>query len=128
MNVLRFLPTCVAIAVLAAAPFSLSAAESHSAGADAAFLEHAAMRNWQADGERGLWIQARNLRWFYARFAHVCHGLSSTNSLTFETLASGRIDRTSAVMTPGGGRCPVQTFARSGAPPQARVEPAPQTQ
>jgi hypothetical protein len=122
MNVLKFLPTCGAIAVLAAAPFSLSAAESHSAGADAALL------NWQADGERGLWIQARNLRWFYARFAHVCHGLSSTNSLTFETLAAGRIDRTSAVVTPGGGRCPVQALARSGAPPQAVVEPAPQTQ
>jgi acetyl-CoA acetyltransferase len=128
MNIRKVPPTCAAIAILAAAPFTMSAAESHPVGVDAVFVDHAAMRNWQADGERGLWIQAGNPGWFYVRFARVCHGLSSTNSLAFETLASGRIDRTSAVIMPGGARCPVQRIGPSGAPPQARVEPAPQTQ
>jgi hypothetical protein len=97
-------------------------------GVGTAFVDHGAMRNWHADGERGLWIQAGNLRWFYAHFARVCHGLSSTNSLAFETHTSGRIDRSSVLVLPEGERCLVQSFAPSGAPPPARVESAPQTQ
>jgi hypothetical protein len=65
----------------------------------------------------------------YAQLARVCHGLSSTNSLAFETHTSSYIDRTSSVLvTPEGAKCLVQSLAPSGAPPRARVEPLPQTQ
>jgi Family of unknown function (DUF6491) len=128
MNILRIPRTCAAIALLAAAPFAIGEAESPPVSARAAFVDHAAMRDWQADGDRGLWIQAGNRRWFYAHLARVCHGLSSMNSLAFETHTSGQMDRTSVLVMPQGAKCPVQCLAPSGAPPQARVEPAPQTQ
>jgi hypothetical protein len=128
MNILRILHTCAAIALLAAARFTTGEAESPPVNAGAPFVDHAAMRDWQADGDRGLWIQAGNVRWFYAHLARVCHGLSSTNSLAFETSTLGRIDRTSVLVMPEGAKCPVQSLAPSGAPPRAHVEPAPQTQ
>jgi hypothetical protein len=62
----------------------------------ATFLDHARLRGWLADGERGLWIQALDLRWFYARFAHACHGHRVTNSLSFDTRGSESIDGRSA--------------------------------
>jgi hypothetical protein len=89
------------------------------------------MVNWLADGERGLWIQANNLKWFYARFAQICHGLNSTNSLAFHTLASDNIDRTSFLVLPGGARCFLQSLSPSAGSPKKRSEdalPAPQTQ
>jgi hypothetical protein len=95
------------------------------------FVSHAQLRDWLADGERGLWIQGGNSEWFYARFSAACHGLSSTNSLVFDTGSSGNIDRKTSVVLPEGGRCKIQTFALSAGPPKNRnadVVPEPQTQ
>jgi hypothetical protein len=78
------------------------------------------MINWLADGERGLWIQTRDLKWFYARFTGVCQRVNSTNSLIFNTAASGNIDTTSSVTVPAGGRCRLRSLAPSGGPPEKR--------
>lgn len=89
------------------------------------------MINWLADHERGLWIQVGELKWFYARFADRCPGLSSTNSLVFDTPESGNIGRMSTVVGPRGGRCMIRTIAPSGGPPNSRngnVVIQPQTQ
>ena len=84
-----------------------------------------------ADGERGLWIQAGNLSWFYARLDGICPGVDAANSLVFDTRASGNIDRSSAIVVPGGGRCSVQSLSRSAGPPRNRyadIVPQPQSQ
>ena len=122
-----------AIAVLATAALTATVAESNPAVASAAAgsVNRAELRHWVADGERGLWIQAGNLKWFYVRFTGACPGLNSTNSLVFDTRAAGNIDRTSSVVVPGRGRCIVQTLAPSGGPPKNRyadVELQPQAQ
>lgn len=96
-----------------------------------ALIKRDEMINWLADRERGLWIQVGELRWFYARFADTCPGLSSTNSLLFETPASGQIGRTSAVVVPGARHCMIRTVGPSGGPPgnrNASVVVQPQTQ
>jgi hypothetical protein len=133
MNISTAWRATAVIAALATAPLNVTLAAWNPPGAAgaAAFVHHADMRNWLADGERGLWIQAGNLEWFYARFSAACHGVNSTNSLVFDTGSSGDIDRTTSVVLPEGGRCQMQTFAPSGGPPANRnadVVPAPQTQ
>jgi hypothetical protein len=133
MNTVTLWRTSAAIAALAAADLPMHVAESDPAPAvtAAAFVNHADLMNWLADGERGLWIQVNNLRWFYARFAGVCHGLNSTNSLVFDTRASTKVDRTSSVVVPGRGPCRVQTLVPSSGPPKNRnadVVLQPQTQ
>jgi hypothetical protein len=122
-----------AFAVLVLAGLTMNIRES---GADpaptaATSVSHADMLNWLADGQTGLWIQAGNSKWFYARFANICPGLQSTNWLVFETGASNRIDRTSSISVSGYRRCKVQTLVPSNGPPKNRnagVLLQPQTQ
>src|SRR3974377_2209122 len=123
----------VAIGVLAYMSYHQAPAVRDAAGTlvAAPFVHHADMRNWLADGERGLWIQAGNLEWFYARFSEACHGVNSTNSLVFDTPSSGNIDRKTSVVVPGSGRCTLEGFAPSSGPPRDRndaVVPEPQEQ
>ena len=122
-----------AFAALLLAGLTMNLRES---GADpaptaAASVRRADMLNWLADGQKGLWIQAGNFKWFYARFANICPGLQSTNSLVFETGASNRIDRTSSISVSGHRRCQMQTLVPSNGPPKNRnagVLLQPQTQ
>ena len=110
----------IAVFATAASIVPLAQADPAVGSGPAAFVNRADMRAWLADGEQGLWIQAGNLRWYYARFAGVCHGVNSTNSLAFVTRASDNIDQHCAVILPGGTQCRVQSLVPSGGPPKNR--------
>ena len=122
MNIPRASRASAAIAVFATVPFTATVADSDPATVSAAaqFANRAGMRDWLADGERGLWIQTGSLKWFYARFTGRCPGLDSTNSLAFDTRASGNLYRTTSVVVPGRGRCIVQSLAPSAGPTRNR--------
>lgn len=112
----------IATAWLALAPLAVLAADPTPAAPSQAlhFLDRADMRDWLADGERGIWIQMRSLRWFYARLTGRCPGLGSTNSLAFGTAASQRLDRMTSVLVPGHGSCKVERLAPSVGPARDR--------
>ena len=122
MSIRRELCRFTAIAMLASAPVTLTIAEPNPAATrtTTAFVNRAEMIYWLADGERGLWIQTRDLKWFYAAFKGVCQGVNSTNSLTFGTSALGNIDRTSSVTVSAGGRCRLRSLVPSAGPPEKR--------
>jgi hypothetical protein len=122
MSFSRTWPIPLVTIVLAASPMTTAVAGPYLTDVDSTttFLNHAQLHHWLADGERGLWVQAIDLRWFYARFTHACHGLSATNSLLFDTRGSDIIDSRSAVVVPGGGRCTVLSFLPSPGPPKSR--------
>ena len=133
MSVPRTWRTLVVTITLALSPLGTSVAGTYGEGFDgtAAFLSHSQLHDWLADGEQGVWVQSDDLRWFYARFAHPCHGLGATNSVHFETRGSGHIESGSAVTLPGSGRCTMSNFVPSRGPPKDRnadVVPEPQTQ
>jgi hypothetical protein len=120
MNAAAMRRTSTVCSVLLMSLLTMNVAMSDPISAANAFVSHDDMIKWLADGERGVWIQTENLKWFYARFRAVCRGLSSTNSVVFDTRGSSRIDRTSSVLVPGGERCRVQTFAPSSGPSKDR--------
>jgi hypothetical protein len=120
MNSSRAWRHSVAVFTAAASIVTLAEAIPAVASGSAAFVHHADMRDWLADGEQGVWIEAGNGRWFYARFAGVCHGVNSTNAVAFDTPATDNIDQRSAVIVPGGMRCRFQSFAPSDGPPKNR--------
>jgi hypothetical protein len=133
MSFSRTWRNAVVAITLALSPLGASVAETRGGGFDSTptFLSHSRLHDWLADGERGLWVQADDLRWFYARFAHPCHGLGATNSVHFETRGSGHIESGSAVILPGSGRCTMSNLEPSRGPPKDRnadVVPMPQTQ
>lgn len=76
------------------------------------------IRNWQADRDRGMWIQGNNRKWYYAQFMGPCLGLAFANTVGFDTRNPSSFDRWSSVFVPGYGRCPIQTFTPSEGPPR----------
>jgi len=133
MNIPSALCKFSTIAMLASTPLLAAVTEAGptTAATRTAVVNRTEMINWLADGELGLWIQTVSLKWFYARFIAVCHGVDSTNSIIFDTGGSGHIDRTSSVMVPGTGRCRLHHLVPSGGPPKSRnddVVPRPQDQ
>lgn len=75
----------LAVVVLAGLTMNLRESDAGPAASGATSVSRGDMLNWLADGQKGLWIQAGNSKWFYARFLNICPGLQSTNSLVFET-------------------------------------------
>jgi uncharacterized protein DUF6491 len=131
MNAVTGWYSSAAVALLATAGLNTNLALANPHPAPAPYVEHADLLKWLSDGDRGLWVQASDLRWFYAGLAGTCHGLQSTNSVHFDTGGSSRIDHTSSVIVPGGPRCRVRSFVPSNGPPRDRnkdVALQPQTQ
>ncbi|HEV2228310.1 MAG TPA: hypothetical protein VGR86_05075 [Steroidobacteraceae bacterium] len=121
----------LALLALGGLAMSVAHADRFSAPAPAAFVAQDDLIKWLSDGERGVWLQAGSLRWFYARIEGRCPGLGAAHSLVFDTAASSRIDRSSSVVVPGGERCRVRSFLPSGGPPKDRnshVQMQPQSQ
>jgi len=83
------------------------------------FANHGGIWNWEADGQKGLWIQSNNRKWYYATFIGPCIGLDFANSVGFDTRPLGTFDRFSAVLVPRWGRCQVQSLESSEGPPTA---------
>jgi hypothetical protein len=122
MNPLTAVRAAIATAVFAL--FSLASVSADPALSPPATrvppLDRAEMRNWLADGEKGIWIQMRNLRWFYARLTGGCPGLASTNSLSFGTDRTGHLDRMTSVVVPERGSCRVARLSPSTGPARDR--------
>src|SRR5688500_16175850 len=74
------------------------------------------IRDWQADGVNGLWVQDARRQWFYAKLIGPCHGLDFAIRVGFDTRAVDTLDRFATVVVPGEGRCAIQSFTKSEAP------------
>jgi hypothetical protein len=89
------------------------------------FLRHGAVRDWRADGDKGLWVQSNGRRWYYASFLFPCTGLRFADTIGFESDAADRLDRWSRVRVPGGlalgSSCTLRSFTEDEGPPQRRA-------
>jgi uncharacterized protein DUF6491 len=118
-----------ALAILAIAPMRVVLADSNLAQVEASipFAARGGIRDWAADGERGLWVQAVNRKWYYAQFMGRCVGLGFATALGFDTGAQSVFDRWSAVIVPGYSRCTLTSLTPSdGPPPRKRPREAQQ--
>lgn len=119
---------------LAASLLALGATATLSAGALAAegepaatplpavqasipFVDHHSIRDWQADGKDGLWVQDLRRNWYYAKLLGPCIGLDFALSIGFDTGPSNQFDKFSSILVPREGRCQVTSFTRSDPPP-----------
>jgi len=89
------------------------------------FADHHGIEDWQADGDRGLWILARDRKWYYARFFAPCFGLQFHESLRFRFGPAGELDRWSEVSTRDSGRCAFSSLVASDGPPRKPKHAAP---
>jgi hypothetical protein len=88
------------------------------------FANNGGIRDWEADHDKGLWVQDVHRRWYYAKLMGPCIGLNFAQSIGFDTHPMGRFDKFSAIVVPGSGRCTVQSLTASD-PPKPEKERAP---
>ena len=89
------------------------------------FADRHGIEDWEADGDRGLWILSRDHKWYYARFFAPCFGLPFHEALRFKFGAAGELDRWSEVYTRDSGRCAFTSLVASDGPPRKPKHAAP---
>lgn len=124
MNTLRIRNIGIGLALATLAPLALGAAADApaktlpAAETSIPFIDHRNLRDWQADGREGLWIQDQRRNWYYARLLGPCIGLDWAITIGFDTGgASGQLDKFSSIIVPDEGRCQITSLTRSEAPP-----------
>lgn len=80
------------------------------------FPDNSSIRNWQADGNRGIWVQDRQRNWYYGSFAGFCSNLNFAQAIGVETRGVNRLDRFSTIIVRGES-CPLSSFVTSTPPP-----------
>ena len=80
------------------------------------FASHGGIRDWEADRDKGVWVQDIHRNWYYAKLMGPCFGLNFAQTIGFDTHPMGRFDRFSAIVVPGSGKCQVQSFTASDPP------------
>jgi hypothetical protein len=113
-----------ALAVLSAGAVAAESSVPPQKDVSIPFANRGGIRDWQADRDRGVWIQDVHNKWYYAKFMGPCLGLNFANSIAFDTRPMGNFDRFSAVIVPRNGRCTVQSLTMSGPPPSHKSKQA----
>lgn len=100
-----------------AAPMPAGAASPTPSQAEIPFANMGGIWDWAADGTRGIYIQALNRQWYYARLLAPCINLPFAERVGFVAEpGSGAFDKFSSIVV-RGQECPVVSLTRSGPPP-----------
>ena len=91
------------------------AVAERSTHASIPFVDHGGIRDWRADNDRSLWIEAVNRQWYYARTFGPCTGLRFANRIGFVTEPNGSFDRFSSIIV-DGQKCMIDSLRTSDAP------------
>jgi hypothetical protein len=85
------------------------------------FIGTVGLYNFEADGDRGVWLQDQRRRWYYATVLAPCTGLSFANRIGVDTRFGGtQLDRTGTLLV-DRDRCHIDSLtASNGPPPKAK--------
>lgn len=101
-------------------PVSAAAAEAKEArpiGVEAsiAFPSYGTIRNFEADGDDGVWIEDQRRDWYYAKLTGICPDLDFVQTIGIDTRGTARLDRFGAVLV-NGQRCAFTSFVTAEKP------------
>lgn len=80
-----------------------------------AFANSGGIRDFEANGDRGLWIEDRQRRWYYARIIGPCRSLDHANGLAFDTRGTASLDKFGGVIA-GGDHCQFESLVTAAKP------------
>lgn len=103
---------------LSAAAATEPAKEPRELGVESSivFPSDSTIRNWQADRDRGIWIEGRRGEWYYGTFAGTCRDVDFAQAIGVETRGAGRLDKFASIVV-RGERCLLSSFVTSAPPP-----------
>ena len=85
------------------------------------FVQYHGIRDWHADNDRQLYVQAADRQWYQVDLFGPCIGLEYANHVGFDTRdPAGTFDRFSSIVLHRGDRCKVSSVKKIAAP--TRVE------
>lgn len=73
------------------------------------------IRNFEADGDKGIWIEDMQRRWYYGTFKGRCTRLESASGLGYDTGGSSRFDKSSTIFV-DDDFCALASFVTSEKP------------
>jgi hypothetical protein len=79
------------------------------------FPNYGAIRNFEADGNDGLWLEDRQRRWYYAELIGGCFDLNFAQAIGFDTRGSPTFDKFSTIIV-RGERCPLVSLVTAKKP------------
>ncbi len=79
------------------------------------FPNQGAIRNFEADGNDGIWLEDRQRRWYYADFIGGCQELNFAQAIGFDTRGSPSFDKFSTIIV-RGERCPIASLVTANKP------------
>jgi Family of unknown function (DUF6491) len=83
--------------------------------ASIAFPNYGAIRNYEADGDDGIWIEDQQRRWYYGSFIGSCQGLNFSQAIGFDTGGPSRFDKFSKIITRDDS-CQLNSFVTANKP------------
>ena len=85
------------------------------------FVGTLGLYNFEADSDRGVWLQDQQRRWYYATVLGPCTGLPFAVRIAVDTRFGGtQLDRTGTLLV-DRQRCPINSLvASNGPPPKAK--------
>lgn len=110
------MPYVMSVALLSAG--AALSAPAKNAENSIPFAEHGGIRDWQANGSKGLWIQAADGRWYYASFSSPCVDLPFAHRIHFVAEPNGDLSRWSSIRLAQSGRCFFRNLQQSAGPPK----------
>jgi len=81
------------------------------------FIGTIGLYNFEADSDRGVWLQDQQRRWYYATVVGPCTGLPFATRIGVDTRFGGsQLDRTGTLLV-DRQRCPINSLVASNGPP-----------
>lgn len=79
------------------------------------FANRGEIRNFEADGQDGIWLEDRQRRWYYAELLGGCQGLNFAQGVGFDTGGTSNFDKFSSIVV-DGWKCPVTSLVTAEKP------------
>ncbi|WP_337828587.1 DUF6491 family protein [Pseudonocardia sp. TMWB2A] len=114
----------LAFAVLAVPATAQNTKPTHSwpqLGVEASipFANHRGVRNFEPDGDDGIWLQDMRDRWYYGKIIGPCTGLNFATAIGYETRGTSSLDKFSAILV-DGQKCQLESLVTSDKPPSKK--------
>jgi len=81
------------------------------------FIDHDGVYDFQPDGDRAIYLQDRNRKWYHATILGPCIGLDFATRIGVKTRGTTSLDRFGTLLV-DGQECQIDQLVTSGPPPK----------
>lgn len=113
-----FVFAALPVALLGAGAQAQTAAPEAGKPATIPFIRFNAIEDFEADSDKGVYLQDRARHWYYATVIGPCTGLPFATRIGVDTRFAGDTLDSTGTLLVDGDRCKIDRLVTSGPPPQ----------